>query len=366
MNVWIIGGLILALAVYAVARWVLHAKAGQTAGWVILYLTLGFLVIRAGFWGYYAFQGSQSEPPGSVPMKGAPYALKQAQWWNFSQLEVLIGSRWLYPAAPIAEHAITAPVPRDARQKLIEGVKKAETLRLDMLDGNQPGIPSVDQLYRSISQFKQQMAIHLSGDSSIDHFAPEAGAFLDAIIGKADTSTAAESFNAFKGYWYGEWDGNEVNHQWSRVETYQPADQLVYQDGVIYIHALQYAWVGDGFGWNIIASRDNDPSETYVLGAVYHVIDQDTSQIRFFIPLVGIAGAPTRLIWLTPSHVFLEEAFLQAEAPHYRITGFGYDMNDGTLTAQEEAFRSHYTRDPNHRPPFKQLPVSLEIQRNES
>jgi hypothetical protein len=156
-------------------------------------------------------------------------------------------------------------------------------------------------------------------------------------------------FGPFAGRWYGLWDRSPVDHDWSEVV---PHGQPVPLPGMgsFSVRATQSAWIGDGFGWNVVASPA--PDAAVILGTVYHVEPGHPDRVRLHRPHVGVDAGAGRLIWLTGSEVFLEE-ILPGENPagtRYAITGFRYELHDGNVAFVGSGFQAVYTRDPNDRP----------------
>lgn len=90
---------------------------------------------------------------------------------------------------------------------------------------------------------------------------------------------------------------------------YRPPLWLAATNGrpALLVHAVQYAWIGTGFGWNVAASATEEPERWFILGTVYHVEGGAPHRIRVHRPHVGVAAGPERLLWLTREEAFLEE-----------------------------------------------------------
>jgi len=202
---------------------------------------------------------------------------------------------------------------------------------------------------------------HLAQENGVKGFKLRKKQLFQALAGDNAKLEPTEAFKAFEGKWYGIWDKMEVDHHWFPQINQDPPLRL---DGFhpVWIHAVQFAWIGDGFGWNVVASEKEDAKSYYILGSVYHVFDQDIEQIRMHRPHVGIAVGSDRLIWATQGEVFLEERFpAKGDMPErYAITGFFYQMDGSSrLSVRGNSFQAIYSRNASNRYPWKQFWMNL-------
>ncbi|HUF62549.1 MAG TPA: hypothetical protein VMN36_10790 [Verrucomicrobiales bacterium] len=177
--------------------------------------------------------------------------------------------------------------------------------------------------------------------------------FLGLLAGTPDPPVAA--FSAFSGKWFGLWEGHPVDHDWSETALFEPP--LALSHPALALHALQYAWIGDGFGWNVLVSRPDQPARRFILGAVYHIRDHDRTKIYLRRPHAGIAPDARTLIWITRKEVFFEEVpEVAADQERYFIHGFFYDPAGPALRFPRGGFSAAYGRDPDNRLPWLPLP----------
>jgi hypothetical protein len=129
------------------------------------------------------------------------------------------------------------------------------------------------------------------------------------------------------------------------------------------LRAIQYAWIGDGFGWNTVIAPNCRNTGDVILGTVYHVQNQNPDEIYLHRPHVGIPLDEGQLIWITPSEIFLEQVFPDdgTEDESYAITGFYYEITNGKLVDKGDGFQAVYTRNPGNRPDFYRYPVQVSI-----
>ena len=179
--------------------------------------------------------------------------------------------------------------------------------------------------------------------------------------GRAVTADAA--FAPFAGRWAGRWEQKLVDHHWHPVA--EPA--TVTGAAGLTVTGRQYAWVGDGFGWNyVVTSADAGETEKgggIVLGHVWMLAPpgRSAADVTFRFPLVGHHAGPGRLIWVTPDHIFFEEVLPGGPGgtggDRYAITGTAYAWagEGGSRRARPagSGFRALYIRPPAAaRPPF--------------
>ena len=256
---------------------------------------------------------------------------------------------------------------QDQIDLLTKGVAQAELLRQQFLTPavqheTFDRISSLNRLIRSfagssISPLRKLDRRTTEGFRSVE--------LLPAIRG-VEGKTLNSVFKAFQGKWYGLWDGQLVDHHWhAQIECGTPFAVALRDDKqatFVYVHSGQYAWIGDGFGWNLVCSRTpNGPR--YILGVVYHVQDGDRHRIKSFRPHIGVSLDARRLIWITADNFYLEEAYLDgaAEGDRYAITGSDIQwVNRAGIAGFQgkgDAFQAIYSRDPSRRPEFRRFQV---------
>ena len=183
-----------------------------------------------------------------------------------------------------------------------------------------------------------------------DGFGAVTAADLFAGIGGTAGGDPAADFAPFAGRWFGRWDGNRVDHHWTATAPLDPPRVYELPGGPVRLFAVQYAWVGDGYGVNLSAGRGD---ERFLLGYVVHVRDRALRVETARRAHVGVAQPGGGLCWVTPGGVYFERAFRDAAgADRYAITGFE-SVGEGTDLTIRRAFRAVYTRDPADRPAWE-------------
>ena len=192
---------------------------------------------------------------------------------------------------------------------------------------------------------------------------------VDAIAGKRTIPNPSQFYGSFKGKWYGIWDGNEVDHHWGPYVVQDPAKVFqLNKNQSVKLVGYQYAWVGDGYGLNHVASSA-DGTKNFLLGYVIHLKDKDIQQEVIRRPHVGVVDGTDRLVWITRSEVFFEEMIRGKgqTSDRYYITGFRYSIDEAkntpnaTLSATD-SFQVVYSRDANQRQPWRGFKIDLKIQ----
>ncbi len=318
-------------------------------GLFIFYVGLGWFVLRALIWGYLAFHAMNQEPSGSFRVDGAYQAINKAQQFRYPNLSNLIQTQWLYK-----DHgnlAYSKPMPEDGFDRMVSGALEAERFRRAFVDDELNSLIGEMVNFKEISNPKLNNKYNLSGFDISDKTLSVS--FKTGVAKEFATA----SFQSFAGSWYGLWDVHEVDHEWSQTEAYSPPYMIQDKDLVIYVHALQYAWIGDGFGWNLVVSPEHPDNSTFILGTVYHVRDHDPQQVYLHRPHVGLALGE-RLIWITKREVFFEEAYLDLSPQQYAITGFFYESNGGEITRKGDGFQAVYSKSSGKRVPFRRIPLN--------
>ncbi len=238
------------------------------------------------------------------------------------------------------------------------GLLRAEAFRRRLLEGAAADRANARLVGRALEVFRKRYQRPLPDRPTLSQFNVTAEAFL-AQVRSENALDAEEVFAAFAGRWYGTWDELRVDHHWHPVKEATAPNRV---DGRLTLVGQQFAWIGDGFGWNYLA-RPNNSSGSVVLGYVYHLQPHEPQVIRSEFPLVGYHDGPRRLIWVTPFAVFLEQSFAESEhrGEHYAITGFNYKVSEGRLDSEGQGFQAVYTRKPDVRPEWKRFPLSISV-----
>ncbi len=246
-------------------------------------------------------------------------------------------------------------------ERFVEGVKEADRFRRSLMQKDASGLTQAEILSEAIVRFQGLAGGHLAKENGLKGFKVRKKNLVRAFNGSKSKVNPHEAFKAFDGKWYGIWDKWEVDHHWfPQINQNPPKKVDAFHD--IYIHAVQFAWIGDGFGWNIVATNEMDSKDYFILGTVYHVRDKDPSQVYLHRPHVGISTDADQLIWITRKEIFLEERMPpKGEYPErYAITGFNYQMHGTSrLSVVGNSFQAVYTRKPELRYPWKQFWISL-------
>lgn len=357
--------LVLAYGFLRGAPWTfLPARALRRFGVFLLTLALGLMVLRSAAWGYHAFQAFADSPLISFHLNGPVNAREDANHWRFRRLAALIEEHRFDNRKTLRSEWDRAP---REYELLRNGLTEAEEFRLEWLEPDERGYSKMDLAVEAMRRFQTAAAEHLDGRPALDGFELSPGEILSIIRGESPLHGTA-AFGAFAGKWYGNWDGMDVDHDWTPAETYDPPPPLD-EGGPLCVRSLQYAWIGDGFGWNAVVSPGCRNTGDVVLGTVYHVENGDPEAIRLHRPHVGVPLLEGQLIWITRGEVFLEEAFFEPSghgepvaADRYAITGFYYEFENGALTTPRGGFQAVYTRNPADRPEWLSIPAELRVQ----
>ena len=243
-----------------------------------------------------------------------------------------------------------------------QGLKEAEKFRRSLVLKNAAGLTQAEILSEAVVRFQKLAGDHLAKENDVKGFRLKRKRLLQAIEGDNRDLKPEHAFTAFEGKWYGIWDKMKVDHHWFPQMNRKTPVKI---DGFypFWIHAVQFAWIGDGFGWNVVASEKEDSDEYYMLGSVYHVRDQDPKQVYLHRPHIGIFVEADRLIWITSREVFLEERIPAKDdlAERYTITGFYYQMRGREqLSVRGNSFQAVYSRSPDaERAPWRQFWINL-------
>ncbi len=261
-------------------------------------------------------------------------------------------------------HAGDAPEEKkwQANRALYEaGLKECEAFRQRLLRPiGATRRTQAELVGQAIERFPGICAAALRGRSNLDGFHVPADAFLLQVRGRSSLD-GEHALSRFTGRWYGLWDQMRVDHHWWPVEHHDPP--VAVGRDLPRIVASQYAWIGDGFGWNYIVQPRRDPACHVVLGMVYHLDASDAKKIRLRRPHVGYLAGPGKLIWVTANEIFFEQTTSPKDgvARIYTITGFKYEIREAQLRSRGNAFQAVYTRQQDRRPPWFRFPLDLQV-----
>jgi hypothetical protein len=267
---------------------------------------------------------------------------------------------------PSASFPTQLAVWEQSEAEMIDGIAKAEALRLRLLSTNSQGHRYLDLIATELGKLQtdcQQLKRELT---PIDAFDLRASRLREQIAGEQLVPRTV--FDRFDGQWFGTWRELTVNHDWKPSQQFEPARSLM--DSQPAILTLQYAWIGNGFGWNYLAqdasqSDRRDSPGHYVLGMVYYLDASDYDVIVDETPHVGFADGENRLLWITARGLYLEEAFYdlpregasqRSDRPdRYVITAITHSLLSDKPSVDPVAIQATYTRDPNARPAFREF-----------
>jgi hypothetical protein len=246
---------------------------------------------------------------------------------------------------------------------------EAETFRQSLFAGKSDtnSARGIAQACVSFRQWINQNVNHSSGQSTYDlaRFRLDEQGIYDAMAGLSKITDPNQFYGSFQGKWYGIWDGKNVDHHWDRYTPMQPVPRFEVPGGEpVKCLGYQYAWVGDGYGLNHVASSA-DGSKKFLLGYVVHIRDQDLNREVVRRPHVGVMDGSGRLIWITAGEVFFEELIpgKTKAQDQYSITGFRYTFEEKQLVASK-AFQAIYTRDSENRKPWRGFAIDLRVPPN--
>jgi hypothetical protein len=247
----------------------------------------------------------------------------------------------------------------------VQGIGEADQLRRRLLATTPQGDTYAARIARVVEAFQRQMAGNEMLYERVSQFrmSPDR---LERQLRIGAPLGAQDVFHAFDGRWFGLWDVWPVNHDWRPSVIYQPYKQFAPEQPPLV--AAQYAWIGNGFGWNYLAATDPASPLFVVLGQVYYLSATDYGKIEARKPHAGFADIPEeagaaiqRLVWITEREAFLEEVFPQADGQesYYVITGLYHSLLREPPSVAAHAVQAKYTRDPGVRPPFKHFKWEL-------
>lgn len=324
-----------------------------------LYLSGGWFMIRMAIWMFLYFHASFDSPYIRFQINGPIIASLKAEAWNFHILQNHIKETKTYRPKTLQSETQFS---NKQIGTLVKGLDEAESFRHSLLLQNPFGKTQAQALAQAIIQFQQSANPSLQDYVTLDDFVLEEQELINFISGNAGEIFGALSFELFNGKWYGKWDQYLVDHDWEpTLEFHSPI--ILDTTNSLSLRAVQYAWIGDGFGWNAVIAPEHRNTGDVILGSVYHVRNQNPDEIDSHRPHVGIPLDEGQLIWITDSEVFLEQAFKAGNPKDesYAITGFFYENKDGKLINRGDGFQAVYTRQPDNRPEWFRFPVEISI-----
>lgn len=354
-----ITGFVFFILLFGVRVWTFIPVQSTNSLPLFALLSVGWIVLRSVFWVFIYIQGTLDSPYIRFQIDGPVTASLKAETWNFSRLQHVIDT-------VVTEKSKSIQTETDYSDKeielLVDGLGQAERFRESLLMQTSSGKTQAQVIAQAIVRFHESANPVLQDHVTLDDFFLEEQELVDFINGNAGKIFGNLSFEMFNGKWYGLWDQNKVDHDWGDTQEFQPSLILDTQP-LLGLQALQYAWIGDGFGWNAVVAPNNRNTGDVILGTVYHVRDQNPDDIYLHRPHVGIPLDEGQLIWITKSEIFLEQAFPNddKEQESYAITGFYYERKDSKLVNQGDGFQAVYTRNPDNRPGYYRFPIEVSI-----
>jgi len=255
---------------------------------------------------------------------------------------------------------------------MIDGLRRAEALRVKLLARDSSGQTHLQRILTATADLQESKVDSLQSGRPIGQFNLNAERIAAQLSGEGALSTT--SFAAFDGRWFGRWDDSNVNHDWQPTVIYATPRKT--EDDLPMIHALQYAWISNGFGWNYLVAKPSQNSQvvspdtekanqSYILGMVYYFEGKDFLTIRGEKAHVGFLDSPNRLIWITEHEVFMEEVFPMQDASEttYAITAMYHDLLSPQPSVASRGTQAVYTRDPGNRPAFREFQWSPRLKK---
>jgi len=259
-----------------------------------------------------------------------------------------------------------APQGWDLDAFLERSTRESEVFRrglLEPLAAGPAGVTRARLLAEAIVRFRDEARPHLEGRRSLAGFTQPAAEIAAWIAGRREAVSGKEVYGGFSGRWHGLWEAKEVDHHWGDYVELAPA--RVYDSGGkrVSLEGYQYAWVGDGYGINQVASVEApDGKRRFLLGYVVHLKGTDLAAEVARRPHAGVPAGKGKIIWLTAGEVFLEESFrTEGGGEAYAITGFFYKLDGGVLEASR-GFQAVYSRRPAPRTPWFGFPLALKVE----
>ena len=241
--------------------------------------------------------------------------------------------------------------------KMIRGLKLAEAFRLSLLKVTEGAVSSTPaEMIGDLLEAVRTQNIALEKRPDLSGFTVTSKEFVAQLKGQQQLN-AATMFRDFSGRWFGVWDKQTVNHHWHEPVFGNGLEETL-KNKLPELTGYQYAWIGDGFGWNYLVEPEQAAGQV-VLGFVHHLKPFHPTEIRSDFPLVGFKDVGQRLIWVTAGQVFFEEVITDSAMgltkdgePLYSITGFNYSWKEGAIIASPLGFQAVYSNSSDNRPEF--------------
>ncbi len=262
---------------------------------------------------------------------------------------------------PIPENQLKNIPGFKLEQHFREGLGEAIRYRSSLLEETGNRKSRVVETFQLMSSFRKAADAQLAKQNRIrlHHFKLTENQMMQQLLGDLSLHTTEKAFRDFQGRWFGKWDQMAVDHLWEPVRS-SPFRAGIPPGRNPKIKALQYAWTGDGFGWNV-GLKTQEKGIT-ILGTVYHIEGHNPKKILYHMPHVGFVDGPNGLIWLAPGFFFFEEKIPGKfkSKDRYAITGSAFEMIGGQQQLKGDAFQAIYTRDPENRPAWHSFKLELE------
>ena len=237
--------------------------------------------------------------------------------------------------------------------RMESGVQKADALREKLLE-NPNGRDILAEYCRHMTEFQNQLVARGTLGESVGRFRLDCQTIREQLQGKAKLNPR-NTFAAFDGKWFGYWDVWPMNHYWRPSDVFTPNRAV---DGSKHtLRALQYAWIGNGFGWNYVVQLEGDVERECVLGMVYYLDGHPYDKVVDEKPHVGYSDGDERLVWFTAKEVFFEERqpATAAQPERYCITALYHNLLDENPGVSPDGVQAVYTRDAMNRPAFQKF-----------
>lgn len=243
--------------------------------------------------------------------------------------------------------------------RLVTALRDAEAFRQRLIAHAPEQEANACQAFRlgiMLANFRE-LARPPLGRPHLGRFTVTAESFAEQLRGE-QTAADTGAFVAFRGRWYGHWGRRRVDHVWTAVQTEPRLEETAKERSLRPTIETQYAWIGDGFGWNLLVQPNNAPGKV-LLGHVFHVAPEQPRLVHRQYPLVGYADGPQRVIWVTPEYAFFEEVHQadSAAGERYSITGFQYESVESAYKLRRKPFQAIYTRQDAVRPAWIEFPM---------
>ena len=155
-------------------------------------------------------------------------------------------------------------------QKLFaEGLHRAKAFRSELLAANGAGRSRAKLIAEALVLFQERSAELLDGRPDLTNFQITTDELLAQLRARTRLD-GREAFGPFDGRWYGMWQKLAVDHHWHPVVT--RGAWIGGGDESAKVESYQYAWVGDGFGWNYVCAPAGAQRGSVILGMVYHLV----------------------------------------------------------------------------------------------